>query len=142
VELRSTLDPGIWCCGDANQMAQVVMNLGMNAIQAMEGRTGSIEVTLSGVSPLGDSPEEALSHYAVLEVKDQGKGIPPEVLPRVFEPFFTTKPEGTGVGLAVTRRIVQAHGGGIWFNSPPGEGCRATVMLPALLGESRLNPVD
>ncbi|HQE60956.1 MAG TPA: ATP-binding protein, partial [Candidatus Latescibacteria bacterium] len=58
-----------------------------------------------------------------------GPGIPPEELERVFEPFHTTKPRGTGLGLPIARRIIQAHGGAIALESQPGAGTRVTFTL-------------
>ena len=78
---------------------------------------------------------------AVLEVSDNGSGIPPDLISRIFEPFFTTKPEGkgTGLGLAVVYGIVTAHGGTIQCISTPGEGTgfRMTFPTHAMIPESR-----
>ena len=66
-----------------------------------------------------------------IEVRDTGRGIPPEVLPHLFEPFFSTKgARGIGLGLAVTWGIVEGHGGSIDIESKPGRGSRFTVRLP------------
>jgi signal transduction histidine kinase len=67
---------------------------------------------------------------AVLEIVDTGEGIPEEVRERIFEPFFTTKASGTGLGLAVVRRIVEGHGGEIQVRSAPGEGTTFALRLP------------
>ena len=66
-----------------------------------------------------------------IEVRDTGRGIEPDHLPRIFDLYFTTKPDGTGVGLAVTQQIVTAHGGTIEVDSRPGAGTTMTVRLPA-----------
>ncbi|HUD72280.1 MAG TPA: ATP-binding protein, partial [Dongiaceae bacterium] len=68
----------------------------------------------------------------VIEVIDNGPGIPPEVLPRIFDPFFTTKPvgEGTGLGLSISYGIIRDHGGRIWAESEPGRGATLVVELP------------
>jgi two-component system sensor histidine kinase HydH len=66
-----------------------------------------------------------------LAVTDSGPGVPPELRDRVFEPFFTTRPRGTGLGLAVARQIVEAHGGQIAVTDRPGGGARFTIRLPA-----------
>jgi two-component system NtrC family sensor kinase len=69
----------------------------------------------------------------VIEVRDTGRGIEPDHLPKIFDLYFTTKPDGTGVGLAVTQQIVSAHGGTIEVDSRPGAG---TVFVLRLPGES------
>jgi signal transduction histidine kinase len=66
----------------------------------------------------------------LIKVTDTGIGIPPKNLARVFEPYFTTKPKGLGLGLAITRRIVEAHGGTITVSSEAGRGCRFQITLP------------
>ncbi len=84
---------------DAGQLRQAILNLVVNAVQAMpQGGRLSIAVRLEGAT-------------AVVEVEDTGPGIPEEVQARIFEPFFTTKAPGTGLGLPVVRRIVEGHGG-------------------------------
>jgi signal transduction histidine kinase len=66
----------------------------------------------------------------VVEVLDDGPGVPPEATDKIFDPFFTTKPQGTGLGLAIVRKIVDAHDGRIDVNSAPGKGTRFRVTLP------------
>ena len=63
---------------------------------------------------------------------DSGRGIPPDVLPRIFDPFFSTKPSGTGLGLSVSDGIVREHGGTIDVESTPGRGTRFTITLPVV----------
>jgi signal transduction histidine kinase len=63
-------------------------------------------------------------------VTDTGPGIPPEIIDRLFEPFFTTKPNGTGLGLPITRRIIYEHGGSINVESQPNKGATFTISLP------------
>lgn len=65
-----------------------------------------------------------------IDVEDQGPGMPPEVLDKLFKPFFTTKPKGTGLGLAVAKRVIDAHGGAVSVDSAPGRGTRVTIMIP------------
>jgi two-component system, NtrC family, sensor kinase len=107
---------------DASQIRQVVMNLVMNAIHAMD-RPGTILLALN---------EADDGRTWLLEVKDQGAGIAPENLVRIFEPFFTTKPvgEGTGLGLSIVAGIVQEHGGTIQVSSEPAQGSTFSVRLP------------
>jgi signal transduction histidine kinase len=103
------------------QINQVLLNLIGNAAQAIEHDRGIIAIRT-----------QASGGYAMIAVQDNGKGIPPDVLPRIFEPFFTTKPvgQGTGLGLSICQQIVQAHGGRIAATSTPGVGTRFVVALP------------
>jgi two-component system, NtrC family, sensor histidine kinase HydH len=111
----------VWVNGDPQLLHQVFVNLLINGIEAMpEG--GSLAVNL--VSEPDDSD-------VVVEIVDTGEGIPADLLPRLFEPFATAKERGTGLGLAVSRRIVDGHHGAITVrpNSPRGTTFRVT--LPA-----------
>ena len=106
------------------QINQVVLNLLVNAMQAIEatGRgAGRIEIET-----------RARGDEVILEVADDGCGIPAEILPRIFDPFFTTKPvgQGTGLGLAISHGIVADHGGRIEVESTPGRGSRFRMILP------------
>jgi len=108
--------------GDANQLIQVLMNLMINAQQAMDGKMGTIAIT-SGSPNAG-----------VVEVRiaDTGPGMPEETSKRIFEPFFTTKAsgKGTGLGLAVTYGIIKDHGGNIRVESEPGDGATFIITFP------------
>lgn len=105
---------------DPEQMKQVLLNLVINAIQAMP-KGG--ELVLRSTRQ-GDS--------VMLEVQDEGCGIPPEDLERVYNPFFTTRPSGTGLGLSIAYQIVNQHGGQIAARNNPGRGATFTVSLPVL----------
>jgi len=110
--------------GDRDQLTQVFINLIGNAIDAMpDGGLLTIETGLLGVGGY---------RWACVDVVDAGPGIPAELLPHIFEPFYTTKPEGagTGLGLPISRRIVEAHGGTLGAESLPGQGTRMRVRLP------------
>ncbi|WP_439548099.1 ATP-binding protein [Falsiroseomonas sp.] len=120
---------------DPTQLDQVIMNLALNARDAMpEG--GSLRIATGHAVVL--SPEtigtETLpaGRYAMLEVVDSGAGIPPEVLPRIFDPFFTTKREqgGTGLGLSTVHGIIRQSGGFIAVDSRRGEGTRFRIWMP------------
>ncbi len=105
---------------DPYQLRQVLLNLVTNAVQAV-APGGHVEIVIGSV---GDN--------ATVSVVDNGPGIPQAHLERIFEPFFTTKEEGqgTGLGLAVSRGVVEKLGGRIEVDSRPGEGCTFTVVLP------------
>jgi two-component system, NtrC family, sensor kinase len=112
--------PRITC--SPSQINQVVLNLLVNAAQATPEPGGSIVLRTSLADP----------EHVAIEVADNGKGIPKDVLPKIFDPFFTTKEagKGTGLGLSICYRIVAAHGGRIEVDSRAGAGTRFTVVLP------------
>ncbi len=125
--------------GDATQLRQIVMNLVINAADAMGVRTdGVVAVRTSARTLTADffeaaiqSPKRPAGRYVGLEVSDNGSGMPPEVLARIFEPFFTTKFSGRGLGLAAVLGIVQSHGGALFVESAPGKGTTFRLFLPA-----------
>lgn len=108
---------------DFPRLEQVIVNLVVNACQALQQRSGAVTV-----STRYDDSEG----HVVFEVHDEGQGIPPENLGRITDPFFTTKREsgGTGLGLSVSARIVREHKGKLRFASKPGEGTTVTLELP------------
>lgn len=133
--------------GDPTQLQQVLVNLLINAADAMEGK-GRIEITVDEVFlPVGSAgslppgPAPGQERFLTLEVHDFGPGMPPEVVDRVFEPFFTTKGvgRGTGLGLSVAQGITAHHGGHIDLSSVPGEGTRFNVYLPACEDEASVS---
>ncbi|MFC7552216.1 sensor histidine kinase [Pseudoroseomonas wenyumeiae] len=136
VALEVALDePGRMVLIDPSQLDRVVMNLAMNARQAMPqgGRLRLSTGRLVLLSPLPGVPDTVPpGRWTVLEVTDTGGGIPPEVLPRIFEPFFTTRPErgGTGLGLATVHGIVRQSGGFMVVESQPGQGTCFRILLP------------
>jgi signal transduction histidine kinase len=89
-----------------------------NAIQAME-EGGTLTVTT-----------QATRAATVISFRDSGKGVPADDLGRIFQPFFTTKHRGSGLGLPIVKKIIEAHGGFIEVNSTQGEGTAATISLP------------
>jgi PAS domain S-box-containing protein len=122
-------------CADPSQIQQVIVNLCTNAAYAMRGTTGSIDISLQGITfGPNDLPESDMQpgDYLVLSVKDTGCGMDEEVKRRIFEPFFTTKPvgKGTGLGLSVVFGIIKDHRGGITVYSEPGKGSIFKVYLP------------
>jgi signal transduction histidine kinase len=107
---------------NANQLQQVVMNLLINAQQAMAPAGGTVKIR---TRTAGDK--------VLIEVEDSGPGVPAELRSRIFEPFYTTKRagQGTGLGLSVSYGIVRDHGGSISVDDAPGGGARFTIALPA-----------
>ncbi|MGQ0627192.1 MAG: ATP-binding protein [Phycisphaerales bacterium] len=115
---------------DPGQMHQALMNLITNAVEAVEAKVGVVTVRVSYKAEPARPGQPARAEARIVVV-DNGPGIPAEKQPRIFEPFFTTKGmRGTGLGLAVTRRIVDQHGGRIELDSSPGKGARFSVVLP------------
>ena len=119
LDLPSNL-PAIQC--DPGQIEQVLLALIMNAIDAMP-RGGNLWVS----TRMGDESDEL-----AIEVRDDGSGIPPEILPNIFEPFLTTKETGksVGLGLAVSQNIIEGHRGRVDVHSEVGKGTTFTVTLP------------
>ncbi len=114
--------------GDDYQLQQAFVNLLLNALEAM-GPNGTLTVaTESG----NGNPGAQRIHIIIA---DDGDGIAPEHLERVFDPFFTTKSEGTGLGLPITRRIIEAHQGTVTVNSRPKEGTTFRITLPSHVGD-------
>jgi PAS domain S-box-containing protein len=118
----------------AAHIRQVVMNLAMNATEAIGDQPGTIEIAVSEAEvKCGDSRESTglpPGRYASLSVSDTGAGLTPELQARIFDPFFTTKPDGRGIGLAVTKGIVERYGGRVIVQSTPGRGSRFEIFLP------------
>ncbi len=121
--------------GDPTQLHQVLLNLCVNARDAMPGggtlAMGLQEVELDAVYARA-IPDAVPGRYVAMRVSDAGSGIPPEILDRIFDPFFTTKAadKGTGLGLSTVLGIVKGHGGFVQVYSQPGEGTIFTVYLP------------
>jgi signal transduction histidine kinase len=133
--LKTRLDPDLWTvCADPVQIEQVVLNLVVNARDAMP-TGGAVELSWSNVWLEADEALPA-GGYICLTVSDSGVGMEPEVLERLFEPFFSTKkqPHGLGLGLATCHRIVAELGGAIRVESVPGYGSTFRVYLPRYVG--------
>ncbi|WP_413674209.1 response regulator [Massilia cellulosiltytica] len=117
---------------DPNQLNNVLLNLAINARDAMAGG-GTLTIRAANAGPDGTLPTEVpRGHYVLIEVADTGKGMAPEVLERAFEPFFTTKPtgQGTGLGLSMAYGFVKQSGGEIVLRSEPGKGTSVRIYLP------------
>ena len=112
-----------WVKGDRVQLQQVVLNLAVNGMDAMRG--------------MMDRPRELLIHTAakssaeiLIQVKDSGAGLSAEVAPEIFKPFFTTKPQGIGMGLSISRSIVESHQGRLWAMPLSGGGSLFQFTVP------------
>ena len=110
--------------GDRLQLQQVLMNLLVNSIDAMRNVNGTRELTIN--SQRGKNDE------LVVSVSDTGMGIPPQQADQIFNAFFTTKPEGTGMGLRISRSIAEAHGGSLRVVTNPSRGAIFQINLPAI----------
>jgi two-component system cell cycle sensor histidine kinase/response regulator CckA len=131
-----------------NRIHQIVMNLCTNAAQAIGDIPGAIRITLDlkTLTP-GQEPANSVlpyGDYVRLVVQDDGQGIPEELIDRIFEPFFTTKAQGkgSGMGLSVVHGIVQTHQGQIFVQSPPGQGARFEILLPAIVEDEDPGEID
>lgn len=129
IEIR-TGGEDCWVRGDRNAIEQAVLNLVLNGVDSMP--SGG-KVTLQGwpeTLPAGAVPGCAAGEYAAISVKDTGCGIEPEDRAKVFEPFYTSKATGTGMGLAIVRRIATLLGGAVTFESEPGRGTEFVLRIP------------
>ena len=109
--------------GDRVQLQQVVLNLNMNALDAVSALTeGPREIVIQ--TSLSDH------HDLLIAVRDSGVGFSEEGLRSIFDPFFTTKPHGIGIGLSISRSIVEAHSGRLWAARNDAPGATITFMLP------------
>jgi PAS domain S-box-containing protein len=107
---------------DRIQLQQVFMNLMLNGIDAMKGTADGGELTIK--SEIGDG-------QLLISVSDTGVGLPPEQANQIFKAFFTTKDNGTGMGLPISRSIIESHGGCLWATGVPGSGATFRFTLPA-----------
>jgi signal transduction histidine kinase len=150
VEVMETIEKRpLMIMADGDQLKQVLLNVIINALQAMEERKGVLTVkagvrcaTETGtVAGRGEGIARRLHRLwsrdcAVIEIADTGKGIEPKDLPHLFDPFFTTKASGAGLGLAIAHNIIEEHGGIIDVKSALGEGTTFLITMPILLQES------
>jgi two-component system cell cycle sensor histidine kinase/response regulator CckA len=138
ITVRVNLADSLWLIsGDMTQLHQVLMNLCVNARDAMP-KGGTLTLTVENTtldqSYVSMVPEAKAGPYVLLQVIDTGEGIPPEYLDKIFDPFFTTKPpdKGTGLGLSTALGIVKSHGGFLRVESRVGVGSRFKIYCPAL----------
>ena len=120
---------------DRAQIQQLIMNLAINAAEAIGDRPGTVTITTS-------SRETDAEQQVVLEVKDNGCGMDEETRTRIFDPFFTTKFTGRGLGLAAVMGIIRAHRGTISVESAPGRGSTFTVVLPATVARGTVSVAE
>jgi two-component system, NtrC family, sensor histidine kinase HydH len=145
VELEVALEDGLPDVnGDAERLQQVLINLILNAADAM-GNKGKITLSTAAAADTADAALLGLkdrAQFVEVRVRDTGPGIPQKVLEQIFIPFYTTKPHGTGLGLALCQRIVQHHGGNIEVRSSEGRGTTFIVRLPSLGARKSAPPLD
>jgi len=115
--------------GDPLQLQQVLMNLMINGIDAMKNMNGTRELAIKS--------QRAENEEVVVSVTDTGVGLPPQQAEQIFDAFFTTKPHGTGMGLRISRSIIESHGGRLWAsdNSPRGASFCFTLPTKAEIKE-------
>jgi PAS domain S-box-containing protein len=123
ISIRTELAEGLpKVMADRIQLQQVFMNLMLNGIDAMKGTTGGGELTIK--SEAGDG-------QLLISVSDTGVGLPPEQADQIFKAFYTTKDNGTGMGLPISRSIIESHGGRLWATGASGRGATFQFTLPA-----------
>ena len=137
IAIKANIEPGLIASIDAEQIVNVLVNLGNNAADAMGETTKTMTIGLSKHSlnfreTLSIPPLKPGKPYGVLTVSDEGVGMDEKTIARIFDPFFTTKEvgKGTGLGLPVVHSVVTKHGGAISVKSKPGQGSTFTVYLP------------
>jgi len=106
---------------DRVQLQQVFMNLMLNGIDSMKESSRGNELTIKS---------EAADRQLLISVRDTGIGIPPQKADQIFNAFFTTKPHGTGLGLPISRSIIESHGGRLWATGNSGRGATFHLTLP------------
>jgi signal transduction histidine kinase len=119
--VRTQLDPRLpRTTADRVQLQQVLMNLMLNGIEAMRETGGELTITSKRIE------DGQLS----ISVSDSGTGLPDDQTERIVEAFFSTKPQGTGMGLSISKRIIESHGGRLWASSNAGRGAVFQFTLP------------
>lgn len=148
IELIVKIEPELWAVkGDTTQLYQVLMNLCVNAKDAMP-TGGQLEILAQNIEVDAQyarlNLEAEIGQYVAITIADNGMGIPPPLLDRIFEPFFTTKEpqQGTGLGLPTALTIVKKHGGFLQIESAVGRGTQICVFLPASAQPTSLSELD
>jgi signal transduction histidine kinase/DNA-binding NarL/FixJ family response regulator len=121
ISIRTELDHDLPAtAADRVQLQQVLMNLMLNGIEAMQETGGALTVASKRIE----------DGQLLISVSDSGVGLSPDEAERIFEAFFTTKPQGTGMGLSISRRIIASHSGRLWASGNPGRGTTFQFTLP------------
>ena len=115
--------------GDRLQLQQVLMNLIVNSIEAMKDIDGAREIVIKS--------QRAGNEQILISVSDTGVGLPPQLAEKIFDPFFTTKTHGTGMGLRISRSIIESHGGRLWAVASQGRGATFQFSLPVVIENQR-----
>lgn len=115
--------------GDRVQLQQVTMNLIINSIEAMKD--------VDGIRELAIKSQRGENEQILVSMSDTGVGFPPQLAEQIFDPFFTTKPHGTGIGLRISRSIIESHGGRLWAVGSPGHGATFHLKLPVAIPGNR-----
>jgi signal transduction histidine kinase len=127
VSIRTDLDPELpTTTADRVQLQQVLMNLMLNGIEAMQHTCGELRI----------ASKRTEDGHLLISVTDMGIGLSSDEAERIFEAFFTTKPRGTGMGLSISRRIIAAHGGDLWASPNTGPGATFQFTLPVRATQS------
>jgi signal transduction histidine kinase len=123
ISIRTELDPDLPdVVADRVQLQQVFMNLLLNGIDAMKGTSGGNALTITSGAGNG---------HLVISISDTGVGLDPDHVDKIFSAFFTTKDHGTGMGLPISRSIIESHGGRLWASAHAGRGATFQFSLPA-----------
>jgi signal transduction histidine kinase len=122
IAVRTELSELPQVMGDRVQLQQVLMNLMTNSIDALKDAEGERELIIRS--------QKSEDVQVLVSVSDNGVGLPPQKADEIFNAFFTTKPHGTGMGLRISRSIVESHGGRLWAAGNPPRGASFYVSLP------------
>ncbi|BHH85339.1 hypothetical protein LA52FAK_36280 [Desulforhopalus sp. 52FAK] len=141
IDIKPTIDNPVKVTGNSSQLHQIVMNLCTNAIYSLEESGGVLEIDLRNIFLNKDSEPQTsklpAGEYVELTVSDNGPGIDPTIIENIFEPYFTTKGvgEGSGMGLAMVKGIVESYGGDIKVQSVPGKKTSFAIRFPVATGK-------
>ena len=127
ISVRTDLAPDLpRVMGDRVQLQQVLMNLLLNGMDAMKDVNTMRELIINS--------QPAKNEQVMVSVSDTGAGLPPQQAEQIFNAFFTTKPQGTGMGLRISRSIIESHGGRLWAADNSPRGARFCFSLPSVAG--------